>query len=295
MTDAITTWFAWLRDEKRYPENTLEAYRRDLDLWCHHLDRLGCPLDQVSRHEFRDWLAGMAAEGLARSTIARRVSAVRGFYRHGQRNGFFDTVEITYMKPPKRQPTIPKALAETDAAELIAAIDDLGSDEWVKARDVALLSLLYGCGLRVSEALGLRRKDAPLGSWLRIIGKGGKSRDVPVVDAVRFAVDAMVSQSPFDPGPEGPLFVSTRGGALNARAVQRLVEKLRLRLGLDQSTTPHALRHSFATHLLAGGGDLRAIQALLGHASLSTTQRYTKVDAAQLEAVHKATHPRSNP
>ena len=257
MTDAITTWFAWLRDEKRYPENTLEAYRRDLDLWCHHLDRLGCPLDQVSRHEFRDWLAGMAAR-LARSTIARRVSAVRGSIAMASATGF-DTVEITYMKPPKRQPTIPKALAET-TAELIAAIDDLGSDVWVKARDVALLSLLYGCGLRVSEALGLRRKDAPLGPWLRIIGKGGKSRDVPVVDAVRFAVDAMVSQSPFDPGPEGPLFVSTRGGALNARAVQRLVEKLRLRLGLDASTTPHALRHSFATHLLAGGGDLQAIQ-----------------------------------
>lgn len=293
MTTPATAWFEWLRNEKRYPENTLDAYQRDLDQWCHHLEKTSCPLDQVTRHEFREWLADMADQGLARSTIARRVSAIRSFYRHGQRNGFFSTVEITYMKPPKQHATIPKALGETDAAELIAAINSLGGDDWVKARDVALLSLLYGCGLRVSEALSLKRSDAPLASWLRIEGKGGRTRDVPVVDAVRFTVDEMIRLCPFHPGSEGPLFVSTRGAALNARAVQRLVEKLRLHLGLDQNTTPHALRHSFATHLLAGGGDLRAIQALLGHASLATTQRYTKVDAAQLDAVHKATHPRA--
>jgi integrase/recombinase XerC len=294
MTESITTWFSWLRDEKRYPENTLDAYRRDLDKWCHHLESESCSLDQVNRHVFREWLAKMATEGLARSTVARRVSSIRSFYRHGHRNGHFDKVEVTYMKPPKQHDTIPKALAQTEAADLIAAIDGLGGEQWVRTRDIALLSLLYGCGLRVSEALNLKRDDAPLGSWLRVTGKGGKTREIPVVDAVRFAIDAMISQSPFDPGPEGPLFVSTRGRALNARAVQRLVEKLRLKLGLDNHTTPHALRHSFATHLLAGGGDLRAIQALLGHASLSTTQRYTKVDATQLEVVHKATHPRAS-
>ena len=293
MSTAATAWFAWLRDEKRYPETTLAAYQHDLDQWTQHLEQLSCTYAQVTRHEFRDWLAAMAADGLSRATIARRVSAIRSFYRHSHRNGYFDTVELTYMKPPKQHATIPKALAETDAADLITAINSLDGDKWVQARDIALLSLLYGCGLRVSEALDLRRGDAPMGAWLRITGKGGKARDVPVVDAVRFAVDTYLDACPFDPGAEGPLFISSRGGALNARAVQRLVEKLRLKLGLDKHTTPHALRHSFATHLLAGGGDLRAIQALLGHASLSTTQRYTRVDAAQLEAVHKATHPRA--
>lgn len=294
MTNAITAWYRWLRDEKHYPENTLSAYQHDLELWNAHLDRMGCPIDQVSRHEFREWLGQMAQDGLSRATIARRVSAIRSFYRHGQRNGFFTEVEMTYMKPPKQAATIPKAMAEADAADLINAIHNLGGEKWVRERDIALLSILYGCGLRVSEALGLKRGDVPLGPWIRITGKGGKTRDVPVVDAVRYAVDTYVKNCAFDPGPDGPLFVSTRGGALNARAVQRLVEKLRLRLGLDETTTPHALRHSFATHLLAGGGDLRAIQALLGHASLSTTQRYTRVDAAQLEDVHKATHPRTH-
>lgn len=293
MTTPLTAWFHWLRDEKRYPENTLAAYQRDIEQWCDHLDQLNCGLDQVTRHEFRDWLGKMAGAGLSRATIARRVSAIRSFYRYGQRQGQFPNVEMTYMKPPKQNATIPKALAERDAADLLNAVHSLSGDPWVKARDVALLSLLYGCGLRVSEALGLKRGEAVMGPWLRITGKGGKTRDVPVVDAVRFALETYLAQCPFDPGSEGPLFVSSRGKALNARAVQRLVEKLRHQLGLDAHTTPHALRHSFATHLLAGGGDLRAIQALLGHASLSTTQRYTKVDAAQLEDVHKATHPRT--
>ena len=247
MSTAATAWFAWLRDEKRYPETTLAAYQHDLDQWTQHLEQLSCTYAQVTRHEFRDWLAAMAADGLSQATIARRVSAIRSFYRHSHRNGYFDTVELTYMKPPKQHATIPKALAETDAADLITGINSLEGDEWVKARDIALLSLLYGCGLRVSEALDLRRGDAPLGAWLRVTGKGGKTRDVPVVDAVRFAVDTYLDACPFDPGTEGPLFISSRGGALNAAAVQRLVEKLRLKLGLDKHTTPHALRHSFAT------------------------------------------------
>ena len=153
MSTAATAWFAWLRDEKRYPETTLAAYQHDLDQWTQHLEQLSCTYAQVTRHEFRDWLAAMAADGLSRATIARRVSAIRSFYRHGHRNGYFDTVELTYMKPPKQLATIPKALAETDAAELIAAINSLDGDKWVQARDIALLSLLYGCGLRLSEAL----------------------------------------------------------------------------------------------------------------------------------------------
>ena len=287
------TWMEWLRVEKRYPETTLDAYGRDFDGWAAHLERAGCPLEAASRHEFRGWLAELAEAGLARSSIARKVSSIRNFYRYGLRSGLYPSIDPSFMKPPRQPATIPRAVSEADAGQLIDAIRAMKGPDWAKTRDVAVLSLLYGCGLRISEALGLKRGDAPLGPWLRITGKGGKTREVPVIDAVRFAVDAWLEQSPFDRGPDGPLFFSSRGGPLNARAVQRLMEGLRAGLGLDDHATPHALRHAFATHLLAGGGDLRAIQSLLGHASLGTTQRYTAVDTAQLVDVHQATHPRA--
>ena len=163
----------------------------------------------------------------------------------------------------------------------------------VEQRDFAVLVLLYGAGLRISEALGLRREDAPLGDWLTITGKGNKTREVPVLAAATQAVNNYLAACPFDGGPSGPLFVSSRGGALGPRAVQRLVEDLRASLDLPVHVTPHALRHAFATHLLGNGGDLRAIQELLGHASLSTTQRYTQVDESHLVQVHRDTHPRA--
>jgi integrase/recombinase XerC len=293
MIEARRHWLNWLTHEKRYPPTTLDAYSRDLENWFDYLQKNKLRIDDVSKVEFRGYLAELARQELARSTIARRVSAIRSFYRYGNRSRLYPAVEITFMKSPKLPATIPKAVSEDDAASLMDAIRSLDGPDWAKTRDFAVLSLLYGCGLRISEALALRRGDAPLGEWLRIEGKGGKSRDIPVISSVRFAVDAWLAISPFDPGPEGPLFVSSRGGALNARAIQRLMEKLRYRLGLDKTATPHALRHAFATHLLAGGGDLRAIQSLLGHASLSTTQRYTAVDKGKIEQVHASTHPRS--
>jgi len=286
-------WMDWLRYEKQYPETTLDAYGRDIDFWLHYLNSQNVTYDNVSKHEFRDFLALMTDRGLARTTMARRVASIRSFYRYGARSGLYAKVEIGFMKPPKAKAPLPKAIAETDAKELLGAIAMLDQPDWAKKRDVAVLMLLYGCGLRISEALGLRRGDTPKGPWLRIIGKGGKSRDVPIMDAVRFAIDDWLNHCPFDQGEDGPLFFSSRGSALNARAVQRLVEKLRFQLGLDETTTPHALRHAFATHLLAGGGDMRAIQTLLGHSSMSTTQRYTKVDTAQLIDVHQNTHPRA--
>lgn len=286
-------WMDWLRYEKQYPETTLDAYGRDIDFWLDYLNSQSVTYDNVSKHEFRDFLALMTDRGLARTTMARRVASIRSFYRYGARSGLYAKVEIGFMKPPKAKAPLPKAIAETDAKELLGAIAMLDQPDWAKKRDVAVLMLLYGCGLRISEALGLRRGDTPKGPWLRIIGKGGKSRDVPIMDAVRFAIDDWLNHCPFDQGEDGPLFFSSRGSALNARAVQRLVEKLRFQLGLDETTTPHALRHAFATHLLAGGGDMRAIQTLLGHSSMSTTQRYTKVDTAQLIDVHQNTHPRA--
>lgn len=286
-------WMDWLQFEKRYPDNTLDAYGRDIDHWFDFLALDGKNFDQIDKQVFRHYLAALSEEQLARSTIARKTSSLRSFYRYGARSGLYPSVDVGFMKPPKQTASIPKAVSTRDAQDLFDAIHALPGPEWTKTRDIAVLMLLYGCGLRISEALGLKRKDAPLGAWLRVMGKGGKSRDIPVIDAVRMAVDAWLAVSPFDHGPEGPLFVSSRGAALNARSVQRLMEKLRLSLGLDQTATPHALRHSFATHLLAGGGDLRAIQTLLGHASLSTTQRYTAVDTAQLRDIHQTTHPRA--
>jgi integrase/recombinase XerC len=283
----------WLRYEKQYPETTLDAYGRDIDFWLKFLADSNIAYDSVTKYEFRNFLAEMTGAGLARTTIARRVASIRSFYLHGARSGKYATVEIGFMKSPKTGAALPKAVPEPDALNLLSAIASLDQPDWAKKRDYAVLMLLYGCGLRVSEALGLTRGDVPTDSWLRIKGKGGKSRDVPIIDPVRLAIDDWLRHCPFDEGDDGPLFFSSRGSGLNSRAVQRLVEKLRLKLGLEETTTPHALRHAFATHLLAGGGDMRAIQTLLGHASMSTTQRYTKVDTAQLVDVHKSTHPRA--
>lgn len=287
-------WMDWLRFEKRYPETTLDAYGRDIDFWLAFLTSQNVPYDNVTKHEFRNFLAKMTNAGLARTTIARRVASIRSFYRYGIKSGLYESIEFNFMKPPKAKAPLPKAVAERDAIDLLAAISSLDQPDWAKKRDYAVLILLYGCGLRISEALCLTRGDAPDGPWLRVVGKGGKMRDVPIIDPVRMALDDWLNHCPFDEGEDGPLFFSSRGKALNARAVQRLVEKLRLQLGLEDSTTPHALRHAFATHLLAGGGDMRSIQTLLGHASMSTTQRYTKVDTARLIDVHQSTHPRAD-
>ena len=184
-------------------------------------------------------------------------------------------------------------MSEDEARALLAAIFRRRGDDWAKQRDFALLMLLYGSGLRISEALSLVRGDAPLGEWLRITGKGGKVREVPVLPAVAAAVASYLAVCPFDGGRDSPLFVSSRGNGFGARAAQRLVEALRLELSLPAHVTPHALRHAFATHLLGHGADLRAIQELLGHASLSTTQRYTSVDEAHLLRLHRETHPRA--
>ena len=291
---ALERWLDWLTFEKRYPATTLDAYGRDASDWLAFLSLQSCPFDAVTKAEFRAYLAHLSDLGLSPSTIARRTASIRSFYRYGTASGLYGGADLTFMKAPRHSPSLPRALAPADAHDLIAAINSLDGLDWIKTRDVCVLLLLYGCGLRISEVLSLKRADTPLTPWLRVIGKGGKMRDIPVLDAVRLAVDNWLAVCPFDGGNDSPLFVSSRGGALNPRSVQRLVEKLRIKLGLDKKVTPHALRHSFATHLLSGGGDLRSIQALLGHASLSTTQRYTDLDTGHLLDVHRATHPRQS-
>ena len=287
-----TAWLAWLESERRYGANTLAAYESDLDDYLGYAggDTGSGPPD---RRRFRGWLADMAGRGLARTTVARRVSALRSFYRFCGRTGRIDINDLSWLRAPRPPKSVPKPVSEEDARALLAAIFRRRGDDWAKQRDFALLMMLYGSGLRISEALDLTRRDVPLGDWLRITGKGGKIREVPVLPAIAEAVAAYVGACPFDGGPDAPLFVSARGNAFGARAAQRLVESLRLELSLPAHVTPHALRHAFATHLLGNGADLRAIQELLGHASLSTTQRYTNVDEAHLLRLHRETHPRS--
>ncbi len=287
-----TAWLAWLESERRYGANTLAAYESDLDNYLGYAggDAGSAPPD---RRRFRGWLADMAGRGLARTTVARRVSALRSFYRVCGRTGRIDINDLSWLRAPRPPKSVPKPVSQEDARALLAAIFRRRGEDWAKQRDFALLMMLYGSGLRISEALDLTRRDVPLGDWLRITGKGGKIREVPVLPAIAEAVAAYVGACPFDGGPDAPLFVSARGNAFGARAAQRLVESLRLELSLPAHVTPHALRHAFATHLLGNGADLRAIQELLGHASLSTTQRYTNVDEAHLLRLHRETHPRS--
>ncbi len=296
---AVLQWLDWLRLEQRASAHTVDGYGRDiaqfLSFLGRHLGRLPdlADLAQLSAADFRAYLADRVAAGISRTSNARSLSALRGFFRHLDRRGVVANAAISAVRTPRLPKAVPKALSVDAAADSLAAIGDLAAQPWLAKRDLAILMLLYGCGLRLGEALGLKRREAPAGDMLRVLGKGSKERLVPVLPVVRAAVDDYLAHCPQRLDPAGPLFVGARGGALNPGVVQRQMRKLRGYLGLPDSATPHALRHSFATHLLADGGDLRTIQELLGHASLSTTQRYTAVDAERLAEVHRAAHPRA--
>jgi len=218
---------------------------------------------------------------------------LRGFVRFLQRRGLASTSALTALRSPKLPASVPKPLTIEDAAGALDAAAEFATSVWQGKRDMAILALLYGCGLRLSEALGLSRAEAPLSETLVITGKGRKQRQLPVLPAVRRAVAEYLAACPHALAKDGPLFVGARGGPLSPRLVQRRMAAVRGRLGLPETATPHALRHSFATHLLDAGGDLRAIQELLGHASLSTTQRYAAVETERLLAVYDAAHPRA--
>lgn len=298
---AAEDWYRWLVDEKRTADLTLEAYRRDLSAFLAFVrDHRGGPpglatLAGLTTADFRAWLASRAdpRDPYARTSTARALSAVRGFFRFLDKRGIAHNPAIGGVRTPKLPHAIPKPLTEAEAGDLLDLVATEARHPWVAARDIAVLTLLYGCGLRIAEAIGLDRREAPKGETMVITGKGNKERLVPVLPVVRRAIDDYLRVCPHPLGPDDPLFVGVRGGRLSPRTVQALVQKLRGLLGLPETATPHALRHSFATHLLAAGGDLRAIQELLGHASLSTTQRYTDVNAEQLLKVYDRAHPRA--
>ncbi|MEQ8404767.1 MAG: tyrosine recombinase XerC [Oceanicaulis sp.] len=282
----------------RKSARTVEAYGRDLDQLFEFLSgHLGKPvmlsdLETLQPADWRAFLAERRREGASARTLQRKLSAVRSFFAYARKRWGLENPALSLVEAPKASRRMPRPVSETAARALI---EDAGTsaEPWIAARDAAVLSLLYGCGLRISEALSLTGKDAALSSPLRITGKGGKTRIVPVLPAVTEAVARYAGLCPFDLEPGAPLFRAKRGGALSPRQVQAMMQTLRARLGLPSSATPHALRHSFATHLLAHGGDLRSIQDLLGHASLSTTQIYAEVDGAALKRVHAAAHPRA--
>ena len=234
-----------------------------------------------------------ASAGLGRTSTARALSVVRGVYVWMERNERGRNHAIRTVRTPKLPQSVPKPLDVRDAAVTVTDIGALASEPWIASRDIAVMTLLYGCGLRISEALGLTRRDAPDGDAMTVLGKGNKQRMVPVLPVVVQAIGDYLEACPFSPGPGDPLFLGIRGKRLQAGVVQKRTRQLRTLLMLPETATPHALRHSFATHLLSNGGDLRAIQELLGHASLSTTQRYTEVDTERLQSVYRAAHPRA--
>lgn len=303
LSRALGDWQRWLADERRVSDHSFAAYSRDVSAFLDFLtDHLGGEpaldtLAALTPADFRSYLARRAGQGLARSSTARAVSSLRNLFRFLDRNGMVHNPAISTIRTPKAPDAVPKALAVDDAFDLIAAIEQLNEAPWMQKRDLALYTLLYGCGLRISEALELNRSafppDRAPAEALRILGKGGKERLVPLLPLVTDRIRDYLDASPYPGDATAPLFVGARGGRLNPGVVQRQMRDLRRLLGLPETTTPHALRHSFATHLLAGGGDLRTIQELLGHASLSTTQRYTKVDAERLIAVYDEAHPRA--
>ena len=296
---AVDGWRAWLTGERRVSANTVAAYGHDLNAFlaflCRHLGSapgLG-DLEALTPADFRGYLAERASSGLARSSIARAMATLRSLFRFLDRNGLAHNTAIATVRTPRVPKFVPRALSAPQALEAVDAVADLSDEAWIGLRDAALLTLLYGCGLRIGEALALNRGDAPKRETMVVTGKGRKQRLVPVLPVVIQAIAAYLDACPHDPGRDGPLFVGARGKRLDPGVVQRQVRRLRARLALPETATPHALRHSFATHLLGGGGDLRTIQELLGHASLSTTQRYTAVDATRLAQVHRAAHPRA--
>lgn len=282
----------WLAQERRASPLTVREYGRDLADFLGFLTRHqgGEPdLAAVGQPDIRAWLADQANRQQINATRARHLSALRSFYRYLARRHGLANPAPGLMASPKRRPPLPRALDAADARAVAEDVGEVSDDPRVQARDVALFTLLYGAGLRIAEALALDVPDWPAQGALRVTGKGGKERLVPVLPAVRAAVNAWLALHPGG----AALFPGVKGKRLNAGVAQRTMRTYRRLAGLPEHATPHALRHSFATHLLAGGADLRSIQELLGHASLSTTQRYTAVDEAQLLSVVRATHPRA--
>lgn len=300
LLDERAAWLAALSQERRLSDNTLEAYERDTRQFLAFMTgHLAAParlkdIDNMRPADLRGFLAARRRDGVGARTLGRGLAGLRSFLRHLERKGLANAAGAAAIRSPKQPKSLPKPLTDQQALAVVDPGAQLAEEPWISVRNAAVLTLLYGCGLRISEALSLTADDFAGGtSALRITGKGSKTRIVPLLDAARQGVEDYLRLCPYPLAKDKPLFRGARGGPLQAAIIQREMQKLRGAFGLPDSATPHALRHSFATHLLAGGGDLRTIQELLGHASLSTTQVYTGVDSARLLEIYDRAHPRA--
>lgn len=301
---SVEEWISWLAYEKRSPIHTQEAYMRDLSVFLGWvtIEHLGYrpgleDMENLKTIDFRSFIAMRHRENIQRSTMARNLSTLRSFHRWLERHQYIKQSHIHHIRSQKLPKRLPRPLTADDAKEMLNIMDLFSEDPYINARDKAFLSLLYGCGLRISEALNLNNGDLPpFGSppeTLTIRGKGNKTRIVPLLPKVEEYIQEMIQVSPFPKGMDAPLFYGSRGKRLQARIMQKRVEQARRYMNLNDSVTPHALRHSFATHLLSADADLRSIQELLGHSSLKATQRYTEINTEQLQNAFAMAHPRN--
>jgi integrase/recombinase XerC len=291
--NTIEPWIKYLETIRGFGIHTLNAYKRDILDFLRFCNNGKHDFLTPNKHVIREYLFNLSERKLSRPTVARRISSLKNFFKFLLKDKIILSLDVSIFKSPKLKRSFPKSIDSDLVAKALFSLTDEKNETWINLRDRAVMLLLYGAGLRISEALSLKRQEVPRGDWLRVLGKGNKHRDVPLLPVICDGVKDYLDLCPFDIKEDDPLFLGKRGGVLSPRIIQRRVEKLRYELGLPSHTTPHALRHAFATHLLSGGADLRAIQQLLGHSSLSTTQRYTDVNEAELLSLHKAIHPRS--
>lgn len=291
--NVILPWIKYLETIRGFGVHTLDAYKRDVVEFLKFCTDRNYDFLSPDKYILREFLSILSERELSRPTVARKISSLKNFFKFLLKDKVILSLDVSIFKSPKLRRSYPKSIDSDLVAKAFVSLMDKENDHWINLRDRAVMLLLYGSGLRISEALSLKKKEAPNSDWLRVKGKGNKYRDVPLLPIICEGVKEYLDLCPYDVKEDEPLFLGKRGGELSPRIIQRRVENLRYELGLPSHTTPHALRHAFATHLLSGGADLRAIQQLLGHSSLSTTQRYTDVNESELLNLHKAIHPRS--
>ncbi|MCB1517300.1 MAG: tyrosine recombinase XerC [Hyphomicrobiaceae bacterium] len=298
LNQLVSGWLSERARIRRLSENTIEAYQRDLSGFLgflnQHFGERVAPFHfaTLKPADLRAFMARRRSEGISSRSLARALSAIKSFAAYLEANNHAVSSALSLVKSPKLPKALPKALTVSEARATVKSIDDLEDRPWIAARDTAVIALCYGAGLRIAEALSVTRTDVEPES-LRVTGKGGKTRIVPILPEIRKAIETYLDLVPFAFGPAEPIFRGARGGVLSPRLIQSRMQQVKSALGLPPSATPHALRHSFATHLLGRGGDLRAIQELLGHASLSSTQIYTRIETEHLLAAYQKAHPRA--
>jgi integrase/recombinase XerC len=293
INNIVLPWIKYLETIRGFGVHTLDAYKRDVVAFLKFCTDRNYDFLSPDKYILREFLSILSERELSRPTVARKISSLKNFFKFLLKDKVILSLDVSIFKSPKLKRSYPKSIDSDLVAKAFVSLMDKENDHWINLRDRAVMLLLYGSGLRISEALSLKKKEAPNSDWLRVKGKGNKYRDVPLLPIICEGVKEYLDLCPYDVKEDEPLFLGKRGGELSPRIIQRRVENLRYELGLPSHTTPHALRHAFATHLLSGGADLRAIQQLLGHSSLSTTQRYTDVNESELLNLHKAIHPRS--